>query len=85
MISGICVFNVTAGNLEKGTTAQSDLHELSLEISGDIDISNSGYKILIVCVDIYFHHKGALYTLAVVNKFSCQMTEVDIVKFKEED
>jgi len=85
MISDIMLFNVKAGDLVKENKKEGNISSFEIEVSGDIDKSNIGYKILIVYVDIYLYDKGQLYTIATIHKFSCQMTETNIIKFKEDD
>jgi hypothetical protein len=84
MISDIRVFKVTSGEIVKEKNTEG-LDELVVEISGDIDKSNFGYRVLIVYVDIYLYTNSGLYTIASIHNFSCQMTETDITKFKDED
>lgn len=85
MISDIMMFNVKSGDLRKENVKVKNKNDVEVEISGDIDTTNEGYKVLIFYVDIYVYSQGQLYTIASVHNFSCQMTETDIVKFKDDD
>ena len=85
MISEISIFNIKAGEIVKENNKKEVEDNFRMEISGDIDLSNAGYKVLIVYVDIYYYNNSQLYTMAQETRFSCQMTETDIVKFKEDD
>lgn len=85
MISDIRIFDVKAGDIVKEKKTVDTDEIFSMEISGDIDLKNPGYKVLIIYVDVYYYHNTQLYTFASINNFSCQMTETDIVKFSEDD